>query len=139
MVRPAVTVGVALLWNQTGDRLLISQRSPGSDFAGYWEFPGGKVLPGESIADCIRREVEEELGVVVSVGPLLLNVTHAYDHKTVTLAVHHCQVPGGAIPEPRQCQAVCWVAVADLASYQFPAANSVILQQLGQGGCPPWP
>ncbi|NJK35415.1 MAG: (deoxy)nucleoside triphosphate pyrophosphohydrolase [Oscillatoriales cyanobacterium SM2_2_1] len=139
MELPTVSVGVAVIWNGKGDRLLISQRLPGSDFAGYWEFPGGKVLPDESIPECIRREVWEELGVEVSVEAPLLALTHAYSHKTVTLSVYHCRLSEGQIPEPRQCQQVCWVALADLEQYGFPAANRAILDRLKRDAGAPCP
>lgn len=139
MELPTVTVGIAVIWNGDGDRLLISQRLPGSDFADYWEFPGGKALPDESIPDCIRREIREELGVEISVEAPLLALTHAYPHKTVTLSVYHCRLRDGQIPEPRQCRQVRWVALADLEQYGFPAANRAILDRLGRDAGAPCP
>lgn len=125
---PHKQIGVAVIWNDQG-QVLIDRRKPEGLLGGLWEFPGGKIEPGETIPDCIRREIQEELGLATEVGPLLTTVTHAYSHFKVTLHVHHCRHLGG-IPQPIECDEVRWVELADLDTYPFPKANLTIIQAL---------
>jgi mutator protein MutT len=120
-------IGVGLIWD--GDKLLIDRRPPTGFLAGLWEFPGGKVEPGETVADCIAREIQEELGLTVKVGVEFVTVNYAYPEFSVTLAVHHCQYLGGE-PQLLACDAVKWINIDDLASYDFPAANGQIIDAL---------
>ena len=62
---PLVSVAVAVLLRRDG-RVLLAQRLPGTPYAGYWEFPGGKLEPGESVAEALARELDEELGIEVT-------------------------------------------------------------------------
>jgi len=132
---PHKHIGVAVIWNDQG-QVLIDQRKPEGLLGGLWEFPGGKIEPGETIPDCIRREIQEELGIATEVGPLLTTVTHAYSHFKVTLHVHHCRHLGGT-PQPIECEEVRWVGLADLDAYPFPKANLTIIQAL-QASPPPF-
>lgn len=133
---PHKIVGVGVVWNDRGE-VLIDQRPAAGLLAHLWEFPGGKQEPGEPITACIQRELREELGIEVVVGPHLLTLDHAYSHFKVTLIVHHCRHSGGE-PRPIECQAVRWVRPADLDAYPFPAANQRIIGQIRAGGQPQW-
>jgi len=109
--------------------VLIDQRKPEGLLGGLWEFPGGKLEAGETVEDCIRREVLEELAIVVEVGDHLCTVTHAYSHFRVTLEVHHCTHLRGD-PQPLASDQVRWVRLEDLSNYPFPKANLQIIQAL---------
>jgi A/G-specific adenine glycosylase len=128
-------VGVAIIWN--GSKILIDRRLPTGSLGGLWEFPGGKVEPGESIAACIAREVQEELALVVEVGDRLtgsdgvlpLVIEHDYQDFTVELVAHHCRYLGGE-PQPLSCDEIRWVTVAELGQYPLPPANVAIVEAL---------
>jgi mutator protein MutT len=127
---PHKLVGVGIIWD--GDRILIDRRQPTGLLGGMWEFPGGKIEPGESILECIAREIQEELALQVKVGAELITINHPYSKFTVTLIAHHCQYLGGE-PQLLSCDEVQWVTVAELSNYQFPAANAEIVAALTAG------
>ncbi len=110
-------------------KLLITQRYPGAHLGGLWEFPGGKRHPDESFEDCLRRELREELGIEVSVGPLLEALTHAYPEKTVHLRFFRCGWQKNE-PQPLGCPAFAWITREQLAAYEFPAADARLLAKL---------
>ena len=112
-------------------RLLITQRRSDSHLAGLWEFPGGKRHPHESFEDCLRRELMEELGIEVAVGPPFESVVHAYPEKTVRLEFFLCRWTRHE-PQPIGCAALAWVTRAELAQYAFPAADARLLDRLRQ-------
>ncbi|MBV9385759.1 MAG: 8-oxo-dGTP diphosphatase MutT [Chroococcidiopsidaceae cyanobacterium CP_BM_ER_R8_30] len=127
---PHKIIGVAVIWNDQM-QILIDRRRPGGYLGGFWEFPGGKIESGETIEDCIEREIREELGVAVEVGKHLIDVEYTYDHLQVTLVVHHCRYLSG-VPLPIECDEVRWVKVEDLSQYPFPSANEQIIAALRQ-------
>lgn len=99
---------------------------------GLWEFPGGKIEAGETVAECIFREIREELGIEIVVGEHLISIDHTYPTFQLTLIVHHCQHISG-IPQPIESDEVRWVNVNDLENYEFPAANVEIIQAIKLG------
>ena len=123
----SVEVAAGLLFRD--GNLLITQRRPREHLGGLWEFPGGKREPGETLQECLRRELREELGIEVEVGELLDFVTHEYPEKTVRLTFYRC---AWLRHEPRAlgCQAFAWVTAAQLAEYAFPPADQKLLQKL---------
>ena len=84
-----------------GDRFLLTRRQDGVHLAGMWEFPGGKIGAGESHADALRREIVEELDSDVVVRDLVLETTHAYPDRTVTLFFYRCDLLGIADADDR--------------------------------------
>ncbi len=98
--------------------------------AGLWEFPGGKVDRGESHHDALRREMLEELDVDVAVGELVLETTHAYPDRTVTLFFYRCELRG--TPRPLLGQQMRWVPRVELASLGLPAADDALITRLAQ-------
>jgi 8-oxo-dGTP diphosphatase len=109
-------------------RILITRRGPGSHLEGLWEFPGGKPHPGESQADALRREIEEELGVSISVGEPIETVEWTYPDKRVRLVFFRCALEGE--PRPLEGQEMAWVTPAELGRYQFPPADAQLLTRL---------
>lgn len=79
---------------EAGGRILCARRSSGP-LAGRWEFPGGKVEPGEAPRAALAREIDEELGCHVSVGEEVTTTTHGYDFATVTLTTYRCRLLDG--------------------------------------------
>jgi 8-oxo-dGTP diphosphatase len=120
---------VAAVMERDG-RILITRRPRGAHLEGLWEFPGGKPHPGETDAEALSREIAEELGVAVTVGPAIDTVEWTYVDKRVRLTFYRCTLEG----EPRalEGQELAWVAVADLRGYAFPAADSQLLARLEQ-------
>jgi 8-oxo-dGTP diphosphatase len=128
-------VGVGLIWDRDRRNILIDRRLPEGNFAGFWEFPGGKIEVNESAIACIRREIKEELGIDVEVGSHLITLEHEYESIRVTLIAHHCQMID--FYQPIQAIAsteVVWVSPDRLANYHFPEANYQIIQAILLGG-----
>ncbi len=102
------------------DRVLLAQRPPGRHLAGKWEFPGGKVDPGESLEACIRREIREELGLAVDGATKVTSIRHEYPEKHICLHFMICHVHEQATVTHHDGQDSAWfpvdkVAQADLA------------------------
>ena len=126
------TIGVGVIWNQQG-QILIDRRRPTGVLGGFWEFPGGKIETGETSEECIKREIWEELGIVIEVGKHLITIAHTYTHLNVTLIVHHCQYIDG-VPQPIECDEIRWVNLEELDEFNFPEANFQIIAALRQAG-----
>ena len=129
----AIEVAAGLLF--AGGRLLIAQRRVGTHLAGMWEFPGGKLATGETWEACLRRELAEELGIHVEVGPLFEEVVHAYPTKTVRLRFFICTVWEGE-PTPIECAALHWITREQLGDFPFPPADERLIARLR---VEPWP
>jgi A/G-specific adenine glycosylase len=97
--------------------VLIAQRPSAGLLGGLWEFPGGKVQPGEDLAACLRREICEELGVEIEVGGWLGIFRHGYTHFRVTLHAFSCSMTNGQQPQPLQADALRWVSLHELPNY----------------------
>ncbi len=110
-------------------KLLITQRYPDAHLGGLWEFPGGKLEPGESFPDCLTRELREELGIEVLVGELVESLTHDYPEKSVLLRFYRCQWRQHE-PRPLGCPDFKWITPAELGEYQFPPADARLLEML---------
>lgn len=127
---PHKQIGVAVIWNEQR-QILIDRRKQSGLLGGLWEFPGGKLEPGETVEACIRREIQEELGIEVEVGDRLISVDHTYSHFRVTLEVHHCRHLSGE-PQPLESDEVRWVTLDEIDTFPFPAANIKIIAALRQ-------
>lgn len=125
---PHKLIGVAVIWNDQG-QILIDKRPPNGLLGGLWEFPGGKLEADETWDDCIRREIQEELGIEIEVGEHLITLDHAYTHFRVTLNVYHCRHRHGE-PQPLECDEIRWVTVDELDQFPFPKANEKIITAL---------
>jgi 8-oxo-dGTP diphosphatase len=128
-----VVAGVIL--NGAGE-VLLALRPKHKHKGGLWEFPGGKVEPGESARAALTRELEEEIALDVEHAEPFVIIDHDYGDKQVTLDVWRVTHFSGT-PHGREGQQIAWVPVAELANYQFPEANVAIvtaLQQLQRSG-----
>ena len=125
-------IGVAVITDRQG-RILIDRRKNEGEMAGLWEFPGGKIEPGETVRECVKREIKEELDMEIVVGDRLTTINYAYKTFNVTLYVHECQHVGGK-PRPLECQEIHWVEPANMNQYQFPQANTQMINLLQQRG-----
>ncbi|MEX2015258.1 MAG: A/G-specific adenine glycosylase [Candidatus Hydrogenedentales bacterium] len=110
-------------------RYLIGKRPPNGLLGGLWEFPGGKVNPGEDHPLALMREVREELNLGVRVGGLIACVSHAYTHFRVTLNVYACSAPEGT-PQPSAHTELRWVRKSEFSDFAFPKANHKFLHLL---------
>jgi 8-oxo-dGTP diphosphatase len=107
-------------------RILIARRADDQHQGGLWEFPGGKVEPGEAVQAALARELEEELGIRPSVVRPLIQVQHDYPDKQVLLDVWEVSAFVGE-PHGAEGQPLAWVGARQLLEYQFPAANRPIV------------
>jgi 8-oxo-dGTP diphosphatase len=114
-----------------GARVLLSQRKSGTHLAGAWEFPGGKVEPGEDPRDALARELTEELGIDVVVGDPLEITYHRYPAKSVLLLFFAAtRRAGSAEPTAIDVAAVRWAGVDELRDEEFPPADVAVLAKV---------
>ena len=127
-----VQVVAALI--RRGDEVLVQQRGPGGARGLLWEFPGGKVEPGEAEAVALARECQEELGVAVEVGARLSAVHHVYSDLEVDLVLLAARLVAGQ-PEPRalHAHALRWLPVQQLEELAFCEADGPFIRELQEG------
>ncbi len=104
------------------DRVLVVQRKPESSRGLLWEFPGGKVEPGEDPRQCLKRELQEELGIEVDVGDRFEIVYHPYWDVKLLLLAYLCRVVQGD-PRPIDCYRVRWVTERELRDLPMTEAD----------------
>ena len=129
---PHKIVGAGVVVNSRG-QVLIAQRRDGDMLGGLWEFPGGKLEKGETMAACIARELDEELGIRTKVGERLTVVDHAFSHFTMELHAHWARIIKGR-PKKIGCEDYAWVSVKEMRSYPFPRADIKIIEVLEESG-----
>ena len=124
---PHYIVSAAVIWRDS--QVLIAQRPTEGLLGGLWEFPGGKIEPGEDLRSGLQREIQEELGSSVTVEDALGAYEHAYTHFRVTLHAFRCRLTEG---EPRALAApeVRWVALDELGSYPMGKIDRQIAQRI---------
>lgn len=110
--------------------ILLASRTAGRDLAGLWEFPGGKVEPGESPDDALVRELREELGIEACVGEALICVPQQYPDKLLVLDVRAVTFRG--VPKGLDGQALAWTPLHALAGYPMPPADRPVVAALTQ-------
>lgn len=142
---PHYTVTAAVIWH--GNQVLITQRPPDGLLGGLWEFPGGKIQPGEDLAGCLQREIQEELEAGIEVHAQIGVYKHAYTHFKVTLHAFHCRLQDGSTPRKVQVNDLRWVETAMLKDFPMgkidrqisialqaqanPFASSTIIEEQG--------
>ncbi|MGA9852158.1 MAG: Nudix family hydrolase [Gammaproteobacteria bacterium] len=123
-----IHVIAAVLKDEQG-RVLINQRPAGKPWAGYWEFPGGKLEPGETPLAALKRELHEELGITVHDARFWIHVSHAYPERHVELEVWRVQHYSGE-PHARENQALVWVRPKELPGRKLLPADRTIVMGL---------
>jgi 8-oxo-dGTP diphosphatase len=125
-VKLVLVVAVALV--DTDGRVLLAQRPPGRSMAGLWEFPGGKVEPGEAPEAALIRELHEELAIDVKASCLapLTFASHAYDDFHLLMPLYVCRRWNGIVTA-REGQQLAWVYPNRLAEYPMPAADKPLI------------
>ena len=128
-MRLLLVVAVALV--DADDRVLIAQRPEGKQFAGLWEFPGGKLEPGERPEDALIRELREELGIEVKAACLapLTFASHAYADFHLLMPLFVCRRWDGFV-QSREGQALKWVRAKALRDYPMPPADAPLIPHL---------
>ncbi len=130
---PVVHVVAALLRNPANlNEILIQQRLPNKARPNKWEFPGGKIEPGESPEAALIRECREELAVEISVGPMVWRTEHAYSDITVALQIFEARVVTGT-PECLSAQAIRFATVEQMQALPFCEADAPLLLALKAG------
>jgi A/G-specific adenine glycosylase len=120
-----IEVAVAVI--ERGGRVLLQERPAGGLLAGLWEFPGGKVEPGETTTAALRREVREELGVEIAGIRRLTTVRHAYTRFAATLHVYRCEIAGPGLAPDRRRR---WVTLKEVRRYPLPSGSVKIVDFL---------
>jgi A/G-specific adenine glycosylase len=125
---PHIVVGAAVVTNRKGE-VLIAQRRDQDMLGGLWEFPGGKQEPGETIQQCIVRELKEELGINIETKAFLVTVKHAYSHFTMEMHTFWAKIKSGR-PRPIHCQDYQWLKISDLRKVPYSKADLYIIDEL---------
>ncbi|ACZ32080.1 NUDIX hydrolase [Xylanimonas cellulosilytica DSM 15894] len=109
--------------------ILCAQRGPQGSLAGMWEFPGGKIEPGESPREALKREINEELRCVVEVGERVETTSHEYDFGVVTLTTHYCELVSGT-PTLTEHSDVRWLPPAELDTLRWAPADIPAVEKI---------
>jgi len=125
---PAKQIGVAIIVNED-KQILIDKRLPKGSMANLWEFPGGKIEEGETIDECIKREVREELGIEIAVNEHLVDINHTYNDFSILLKAYLAKIVEGT-PKTIECAEIRWVNIDKLTSFPFPSANQGIIEAI---------
>jgi 8-oxo-dGTP diphosphatase len=107
---------------------LLTRRLDGTHLAGHWEFPGGKLHAGETLEECLAREIREELDAEIEVGREILATSHDYPERSIELRFFRCELRSE--PTPTMGQEMRWVALRDLVSVQLPPADDELVRLL---------
>jgi len=111
------------------DLYLVSKRLGGVHLAHSWEFPGGKIEPGEAPKAALAREISEELGIMIEVGDIFAVGHHVYPEKEVILLVYDARVTGGA-PRCLGVAEFAWLTAAELVALPLPPADVPVVERL---------
>ncbi len=119
---------------QRNGAYLITQRAAHAVLPLLWEFPGGRVRPGESDVEALTRNIALRIGCEAKVGELAMEVTHPYDHYDLTLAVYRCDI-GTQTPKVGKISAFAWAGPNEFGEYTFPGADQRSIDLLlGEAG-----
>ena len=136
MKGPHKVVGAAVILNAKNQILVAQRKAEGGMLAGLWEFPGGKIAPGETMPQCIARELKEEMGLDIEVGAHLVTVHHAYSHFTIALHAHFARIRSGR-PRHLDCAGHAWTTRDRFGDFPFSKADHGIIQALRALPAPP--
>lgn len=122
-----VEVVAALIWDN--DKFMICQRPANKARALLWEFPGGKVEPGETKEQALIRECMEELDIVISVGDVFMDVVHEYPDITVHLTIFCGRISEG-VPRKIEHNDIRWITVTEINNFEFCPADTEIIDKI---------
>jgi 8-oxo-dGTP diphosphatase len=134
----ARTLVVAGLILGDDGRVLITQRRADQALPLLWELPGGKVEPGEAPVAALARELAEEIGVGVVVGPIWDVLFHPYPAFDLVMLVYACRIVEG-VPRAVEVADLAWAAPGALAGWDFVAADRPLVERLAREPLPAWP
>ncbi len=123
------TIRVVAAVLERDGRYLITQRRASAVLPLLWEFPGGRVEPGETDAHALKREVMHRLGAEIEVGKLISFVSHPYEHYVVDLFLYECRLLSEQM-ETRNVSAYRWVASTEFDQYPFTPADEASMTKL---------
>lgn len=129
-----ISVTAAIL--SKGNKVLIARRKSTAHQAGKWEFPGGKIEPGETPEACLRRELQEELGIDTRIGRFLAESIYHYDTVSIRLLAFRATLIEGRL-EPNDHDAIAWVAPHQMDRYDFAPADLPFVEMLRGGAIAP--
>jgi A/G-specific adenine glycosylase len=125
---PHYDVAAGIIWNDNG-QLLVAQRPLDGLLGGLWEFPGGKCEPGETLPECLQRELREEMVIEIEVGELFTVIQHGFTHFKITLHAFTCHYLSGQ-PQTIGVRDWAWVLPDDLERYSFGKADREVIRAL---------
>ncbi len=124
-------VGALIERDHAAGHYFITQRAKDACFPLLWEFPGGKVHPGESDEAALRRELKERFSIEVVVGERAMSTVHEYAHYHIEMTVFYCALESWSLlPSLDKVSDGRWVSLAEMESYEFPPADEKTLSQL---------
>jgi mutator protein MutT len=126
MVPDPIIVAAAIV--ERAGEFLLTRRLEGTHLAGHWEFPGGKIHAGETLEECLAREMREELDAEIEIGEQVLSTVHHYEDRSIELRFFRCALRSD--PRPMLGQEMRWVARADLPAIPLPPADAELVQLL---------
>ena len=113
-----------------GDKYLIGQRPAHKSQGGLWEFMGGKIEPGETPEEALKRECLEELALEIENERIIDSVVHEYPEKTIRLTLIECNPKKGSVPEALEHQVVRWVSLEEMNKLEFAPADRELINRI---------
>lgn len=129
MSEKQVTAGII----RHNGKILIAQRKRGKSLEYFWEFPGGKLEDGETMQQCLQRELIEEFNLPVTVGDFFMQSRFDYDFGTIVLNAFWAECESDDISFHPDHEQARWVTIAEMDNYKFPPADMPILEALKKG------
>ncbi len=125
----ALEVAVGVIFDESSQKVFVARRQSGRHLSGCWEFPGGKLEPGEAALDALVRELKEELAIVVGKAEPLTQITHDYPERRVKLNCFRVSAYEGE-PCGNEGQETAWLSLEELEQANFPEANRPLIEAL---------